>query len=162
MRKRGKIKRMHRYLFPGLELAPMIVERLIRQVPPAAIDHPTHPGRFSPREVVCHLADWEAINLHRLLTGYIGPGDSALDIDEGLRAADENYVERDPFAQAALLASRRALTVCWFRELAAADWDKTFVHTRRGVTTLYEHANLISAHDMYHIHQLSDVVHGYS
>jgi hypothetical protein len=153
---------MHRYLFPALEKSPVVLRRLLAQVPPDALDRPTHPGRFTPREVVCHLSDWEAINLHRLLTGFIGPGDSALDIDEGIRAAEQRYRDKDPAAEAALLESRRALTVGWFRELTPADWEKTFVHTRRGVTTLYDHANLIIAHDVYHIHQLSDVVHGYS
>ena len=57
---------MNAYLFPGLEFGPRIVARLVEQIPAARYDERTNPSRFTLREAVAHLADWEPILRDRI------------------------------------------------------------------------------------------------
>ena len=60
------------YLYKGLKLSPPAVERIIARIPQHAYDTKTDPERFTLREAISHLADWEPINLYRLRQGVDG------------------------------------------------------------------------------------------
>lgn len=146
---------MNPYLFPGLEFGPATIERLIGLIPQNRLDDPLDPGRFGPREIVAHLADWEPILLQRMRTSRETPGATIQAHDEGKLAEDHGYKATDPIEQAASYRMRRAETIAWLRTLGPEDWGKHGVHTERGRQTVYDQANLLLGHDLYHIEQLS-------
>src|SRR5688572_4625284 len=145
---------MHPYLFKGLESGPKTIARLIRMVSKDRLDVPTHPGRFSPREVIAHLADWEPISRGRMQTALATPGATVPDLDEGAIAIEKNYAEWDPEETSEEFIRRRAETIGWLQGLSDEDWTKVAVHSRRGPMTVYDYANLELGHDLYHIAQL--------
>jgi hypothetical protein len=149
---------MHAYLFPGLEAGPKAVRRLIRAVATSEMDRPTHPGRFTPREVVCHLADWEPISRGRMQTAAVSPGSTVLGIDEVERAREMGYSDWDPYEQAEEFIRRRTETVAFLKALPEEDWSKTAVHSERGAMTVYDYANMELGHDLYHLVQLAEVL----
>ncbi len=149
---------MHAYLYPGLEAGPQTIRRLIERIEPADLDRPTHPGRFSPREVVAHLADWEPISRGRMQAAHAMPGTDVPDIDEGARALEMGYADWDPIATAEEFIRRRGETIAWLKALAPEDWQKTAVHSVKGEMTIYDYANLELGHDLYHIVQLAEVL----
>jgi uncharacterized damage-inducible protein DinB len=151
---------MNPYLFPGLEFGPKVVEQLLSRIEPSRFDHPTHQGRFSPREVLAHLADWEPILLARMQATKESGGGTITGIDEGERAIEQNYAKTDPFEQARLFRSRREKTIAWLKTVGEEDWNLTAIHNERGPQTLYDQANMLLGHDLYHIAQLSDVLEG--
>jgi len=79
---------MHAYLYPALSATPDIFSQIIAKVPTDKLDVPTHEGRFTPREVIAHLADWEVIlREERIVAPVQSPGKSVNAYDEGELAA---------------------------------------------------------------------------
>ena len=143
------------YLFKGLELAPSAMERIVRRVPTTAFDERRDPERFSFREAVAHLADWEPINLDRLRRGVAEPGCTVPGYDEGRLAVDRNYAASDPHEQVGRFTEGRKKVISCLRELTQEDWDKVFYHSERGRQTVFEQAVTILGHDMYHLEQFT-------
>jgi hypothetical protein len=147
---------MNPYLFNTLEFGPRTIEWLMERIEPHLLDKPTKPGRFSPREVVAHMADWEPILRGRMQKCLEKSGSEIKGIDEGKRAAEQKYAESDWREQARLFMERRHETAQWLRGLKESDWEKFVVHNERGKQTLYDQANMLLGHDLYHIEQLLD------
>lgn len=57
---------LNNYLLNALEATPEVFERLLRNLSEAEADFRPDAARFSIREVMAHLADWDAIFLERL------------------------------------------------------------------------------------------------
>jgi len=60
-------ERTRHYLLLDLDSAPDVLARMLQGVTdPAVFDARPDPARFTLREMVAHLADWEAVFLRRL------------------------------------------------------------------------------------------------
>jgi len=143
---------------PALELGPHSIKRLLRQVPSEKIDIPTEEGRFTPREVIAHLADWEPVFLQRMQTAKSCPMARVDVYDEAQWAIEHAYGAKDPLAQADLFLQRRKQTIEWLSVLAPDDWKLTFTHPERGEMTIEDQANMLVGHDRYHVEQLTGVL----
>ena len=152
---RAKNQGMNAYLFPALEMTPRLLAKALNRVEPSEQDTPTHPGRFTPREVACHMTDWEPILLDRMRQCVESPGSTLVPYDEGRMAVDNNYAGRDMREEATNFQAERAKTVAWLQTLGTEDWSKSAVHPERGMLTVYDIANMLVCHDVYHLEQLS-------
>lgn len=150
---------MNFYLFPGLEFGPRIVERIIAQIPPARYDEKTNPSRFTLREAVAHLADWEPILRARIEQGIAQPESPIQGIDEAVLAEEKGYGSWDVKEQLAVFTAERAKTIAYLRTLAPEDWDKAVVHNEKGRQTAADQANQFLGHDLYHIDHLTEYIH---
>lgn len=145
---------MNPYLLPVLKLGPTVIERLIRQIDPSKLDQPSHPGRFSPREIVAHLADWEPILQQRIRQTVESPGSMLQVFDEGEMAVAHNYGASDIEDQLRVFAEARKANVAYLETLSEDDWKKSSLHPERGELTAREQAFTEIGHDMYHVEQL--------
>jgi hypothetical protein len=143
------------YLFIVLEFGPKTTARIFDRIPAAQWDVARDPDRFTPREVIAHLADWEPIMLERMEVAQQTPGAAVEVWDEGRMAEEHGYRHLDPQEQLQIWAQRRACTAAWLRRLSPDALSKTFLHPERGVQTIEDQANLLISHDLYHIEQLS-------
>ena len=150
---------MNAYLFPGLEYGPRIVARLVQQLPPGRYDETTNPERFTLREAVAHLADWEPILRSRIEKAVQNPGSPVEGIDEGIRADELDYKTWDVKRQLEVFAEERANTIAYLRSLVPDDWHKTIVHDEKGRQTVSDQANQLLGHDLYHIDHLTEYFH---
>jgi hypothetical protein len=146
---------MNVYLLPGLQSSPIVIERLIRLIPPDQRDLALQPNRFTPREVIAHLADWEPIMLSRVQQSLSQPGSTVEGWDEGVMAIENRYSERNIDEQLAHFAARRMEAIALFQTLAPDQLTRTIIHPERGVMTVDDQISLLLGHDMYHIEQLS-------
>jgi hypothetical protein len=146
------------YLFPGLELAPLTYERLIGAIPELRWDEKIDPDRFTLREAIAHVADWEPILLERLRTAVESPGSAIEAYDEGQRALDMNYNQTAPLEQVGLFRQKRAETVRFLRGLSTEKWSNTFIHPERGEISVADLANMLLGHDHYHLEHLSQLL----
>ena len=146
---------MNPYLKPTLELGPIVVERLIRWIPSERWDEALEEGRFTPREVIAHLADWEPILRGRIQTALEKPGATIEVWDEDMMAREHHYEMSDPAEQCALFTRERSATASLLRSLGTEAWGQTVEHPERGTLSVEDQANLILGHDLYHIEQLS-------
>lgn len=144
------------YLLVGLNLSPVTVERIVARVPEGAYNERRDPDRFTFREAVAHLADWEPINLERIQAGVVSPGSTVMGLDEAQRAVERDYAATDPREQAQLFTARRAATMFYLRTLSDEDCAKINFHSERGRQTVLEQAVSMLGHDVYHLEQFSE------
>ncbi len=149
---------MHAYLFPGLTLSPTVLRRVFALIPEARWDEPAAPDRFTPREVIAHLADWEPIFLVRMKLGVDKPGSEVAVYDEGHRAIEQGYAHSDPRTQLDRFEASRALLVRYLDGLDSAAFQSRFLHPERGEMTVYDQANMLLGHDLYHLEQLTGFI----
>jgi hypothetical protein len=141
---------MHPYLLASLPLSPQAFERLAAHIPERRFDERTDPDRFTFREAIAHLADWEPIFLQRIQAGVDKPGAEIFGMDETQRAIDQRYESWDVKESLRIFAEAREQTVRYLRALTAAQWETTVVHNEKGSMTAYDQANMLLGHDIYH------------
>lgn len=147
---------MNFYLMPSIEFGPIVIKRLLEQISQDRLDEAIHPDRFTPREVIAHLADWEPIMRARLQAAVSQPGSPIQAHDEGQMALDHGYAKTHSAEQAEVFRKERHATAEYLRTLAPEDWKGHAKHPERGVQTVEDLANLLLGHDLYHIEQLSE------
>ena len=142
------------YLFNALETTPELFAALLHGLTDREADFRPVPERFSIREALSHLADWEEIFFQRLQRTRNEDEPFLPDLDEGQLAIDGGYAQRDTLQQLQLFSERRAQTVAFVRELSADDWQRPCHHERAGRLTLEGLTTLIALHDTYHLRQI--------
>ena len=142
------------YLLNTLEFGPLVARRLLALIPSSRWDE-SNGDRFSVREAIAHLADWEPILQGRMKTTVESSGSAIQAYDESVRAEEMNYRALDPWVQIALWQQRRKQTAEWLRARPEGDWSKIGVHSERGEQSLLEQANMLLGHDLYHLEHLS-------
>jgi hypothetical protein len=150
---------MQPYLLPGLEMGPKTIGNLLALMPSNLIDVPTHPGRFTPREVIAHLADWEPIfRDERIRIASTQPGATVVVYDETERAERLNYAATDWKEELEKWASEREKTIELLSSIPREAWQNVVIHPERGEMTLSNLANMLLGHDMYHVSQLVEAL----
>lgn len=146
---------MREDLISALGSSPRIVERLLRVFPKERLDDRPDPDRFTPREVIAHLADWEHVILDRVRVANLRPGSAGPVEDPSERALSHHYGDKDVFHEAEVFESRRRTTIDYLGELNEVDWKKTFIHPEHGDISIRNYMVNIIEHDMYHLDQLT-------
>lgn len=144
---------MHAYLLTGIELSPTAMERLVAVIPDP--DQALTPDRFTPREILAHLADWEPIMRDRISQAVDHPGSNIDAYDEGQMAIDNRYSEKDVAESLATFKSERKRTVEFVKGLRSEVLGNTVTHPERGEMTVLDLTVLLLGHDMYHVEQLT-------
>lgn len=142
---------MHPYLMPSLELTPSILERIVAIAPKDRYDETTDPNRFTLREAIAHMADWEPIFVQRIQAGIKENGAPVMGIDEGQRAIDQKYENWDLQESVRKFRAARQETVRFLRSLTPEQWQSEVVHNEKGRVNAYDQANMLLGHDIYHI-----------
>ncbi|MDX1934102.1 MAG: DinB family protein [Capsulimonadales bacterium] len=116
----------------------------------------TDPDRFRLREVVAHLADWEAIFRERLERIVTEEHPLLLRPDPDERARAQGYATADPHECLLRFAARRTETVAWLRTLETERIERTGHLDRLGDLSLHTLVVLILGHDAYHLRQTAE------
>ena len=143
------------YLLPALRLGPLTVQHLVEAVSESRYDELTDPGRFTLREAVAHLADWEPILLDRIRLAAEQPGSTIVAYDETALCERGGYGSTEPRDQAQLFIARRERTIEYITSALDGRWSNEAVHQGRGPMTVADLVNLLVGHDMYHIEHLA-------
>lgn len=147
---------MDHYLFAGLELGPVLYERLARTVPQRLWDQRVEADRFTLREVLAHMADWEPIFQARMQQAMSEPGSMITAYDESQRAIDLNYGSAKVEASLQAFRQERTATVALLRSICPEQWTQAAIHPERGPMTLASLAAMVLGHDTYHVEQFTD------
>lgn len=146
---------MHPYLMSGLADSVTVIEALFRSIPESRWDERIRPERFSAREVIAHLADWEPILHGRMEAAVANPGAFTPALDEGQMAIENRYDLRDPHEDMRRFAAARQKTIAWLNALPAGAWTAHAMHPEKGRLTVDDMANMFLGHDLYHAEQLA-------
>src|SRR3569833_1407281 len=115
-----------RYLLIGLSATPDVLEALVERIDPAdkVWGYTPDPDRFTLREIVAHLADWDGIFLERIIRTRDEDEPQIEDMDEGQVAIDNDYVNSDPFESMRRFRASREILVQTLRDLDPTHWNK--------------------------------------
>ena len=146
--------RIHDNLLLDLESAPEVLARLLAPIiDPAVYDRRPDPNRFTLREMVAHLADWEVVFLTRLTDTRDRKEAVLQGLDEGQVAIDHDYAHADPAECLGRYRAGRARIVAFLRDLSPEQWARVGQHTELGPVSVEAQVVLIAAHDGYHRQQ---------
>ncbi len=144
-------ERPRAYLLADLQSSPEVLSRLLAGVTdPAVYNRRPDPARFTLREMIAHLADWEGVFLTRLTQTRDEDQPVLLGQDQSQLAIDHDYAHADPLECLARYAAGRRKVVAFLGEITAAQWPRIGTHTEIGPISLEEQMILIAAHDGYH------------
>ncbi len=146
---------MNPYLLKSIGLGPTVVRRLVNLIPDSKIDVALGPDRFTVREVVAHLADWELLFRGRMDRALTRPETSIVVHDEGQRAIEMKYSQSNLDEQLNIFSTQRQKTKLLLHSLTEEELAKCFIHPANGLMSITDQANMLLGHDMYHIEQLS-------
>jgi uncharacterized damage-inducible protein DinB len=145
-----------KYLLDGLAATPVVVDRLLAAAPEADYDRRPDPERFTTREMMAHLADWEPIWLERLtlIRDTDNPPLPNRDPDEW--AARNSYGTADVAEQQARFRAGREKLLALLTALTPEQWERRGTHSAWGPLSMEELAVLVLGHDGYHLRQLAE------
>jgi len=143
------------YLWRGVEFNARVVDFLLRGLPESSPrwDARPDPQRFSLREVVAHLLDYDSVSRERFER--IIREDKPELADWNPTEAAGHYDARDPKHQIEnLLVSRQELAV-WLEGLSDKEWKRAGSRPRVGEISVEEGVALMLGHDAYHLEQIA-------
>ena len=147
-------RRVYRYVKVGLAAMPDVFESLLAGITPETLDARPDPERFTLREAVAHLADWEGVWLDRMQKIQAEERPYLPSYDEGQWAIDHDYAHSDFAYQLAKFRSGRTALVAFLEALPDTAWSRTGQHGDLGSLTLAELAGIVLGHDGYHLQQV--------
>lgn len=130
---------------------------LVADLSPAELHQPEAPGKWSPLEVVAHLADTELVYRYRLRRIVAQPGTAISGYDQDAWARELRYREVDLDETLALIRALRTANLRWLRGLTPGELDRVGVHSERGAESVRHTVSLIAAHDLVHRAQLARI-----
>jgi uncharacterized damage-inducible protein DinB len=113
---------------------------------------PLGPGKWSPRQVVAHLADCELVFGARLRQALADPGSTLLPFDQDVYA--ERYAAYDLAAALATFNAIRAWNLALLTTVSAEDRSKEVTHPERGTMTFWTIVETMAGHDRNHLLRL--------
>jgi uncharacterized damage-inducible protein DinB len=146
------------YLLAALDNTPATLAALLCALGPSdpAWDARPHPDRFSLREVVAHLADWDLIWQDRFARTVAEASPTLARPDAAERGAERGYASADPVESLARFRERRAALTATLRALPEAAWERTAHLERIGDLPLGGLVALALGHDAYHLRQAAE------
>lgn len=148
----------HHYLLPALESAPAALSKLLPDKDDPRWDARPDPERFSLREVIAHLADWDEIFVDRMKRTLMEDRPFLASVDEGALCDERRYGEQDPTANLVRFADNRAQLIEFVRSFKAEDWDRPAHREFVGDVDLFRLVTIVVGHDGYHVKQAADAV----
>ena len=145
-----------RYLLIGLSATPDVLEALTETIAPSdpIWNFTPDPQRFTLREIIAHLADWDGIFLERIIKTRDENEPHIEDLDEGQVAIDHDYKNSNPHDSLGRFRATREILVQTLRDLEPGHWNKV-AHRHFGPITTLHQAVLILGHDGYHTQQIT-------
>lgn len=138
-------------LLRQFEQGPDQLRTIVARAPRTAWDQRPVPGKWSIREVVCHIADFEPINADRIKRVLVEDNPTLFGGDENLFAAGLHYASRDVDEELDLIAVVRKQLARILRNTDVEDFQRTGVHTEAGPLTLESLLERTTRHIPHHI-----------
>ncbi|HKW74387.1 MAG TPA: DinB family protein [Terriglobales bacterium] len=131
------------------------LERLSKTIGPKRIDQPRAPGKWSAREILCHLADCETVFAFRIRQTLAEDRHVIQPFDQDKWA--QNYSGCSPAEALALFSSLRSWNVKLVKKLPKEALSKKVSHPERGEMTLQTIIETMGGHDLNHLKQLEEI-----
>jgi len=130
------------------------LRRIVRETTPEILRRRPAPGRWSPAEIIAHLADAEIVGSYRLrmIIAHNGVPIQAFDQDEW--ATSLRYDVIDPTESVDLFEATRRANLRLLRRVDPRLHENYGMHAERGRETVSHLIRLYAGHDLNHLAQL--------
>jgi hypothetical protein len=122
------------------------------------LDTAPAPGKWSPRQILCHLADSEMVGRDRIMRVAAEDNPTIICYDQDAWAAKLDYAVRDPTEALESFCSTRASNARLLRALPEDAWTRIGTHSTMGQLTLIELVRIYAEHAQSHARQLRAAV----
>jgi uncharacterized damage-inducible protein DinB len=140
----------------GYGSLPTLLENALKGITDAELDARPDPERFTLREVVCHLADWEPIWLERVTRIVKEDAPVLPGYDEEQMVIDNDYAHQSLNSALERFKTGREALVAFLLTCEDDDWNRLGVREGVGEMTLIILSAMILGHDLYHLKQIQD------
>jgi uncharacterized damage-inducible protein DinB len=113
------------------------------------------PGKWSVREIICHLADCEIVFAFRFRQTLAEPHHVIQPFDQDLWA--KNYAAYDAPSALAVFTAVRNFNVQLIASLPPEAFSKPATHPERGTMTFQTIVETMGAHDLNHLGQIEKI-----
>ena len=134
---------------------PRRLGELLDALGPLRLEISPAPGKWSARDIVCHLADTEIAFGFRLRQAMAEDHHVIQPFDQDLWA--KSYSSLDAKLALATFAALRAWNVAFVRSVKPADLVKPVTHPERGTMTFQTIVETMAGHDGNHIKQIEAI-----
>ncbi|HEX3685328.1 MAG TPA: DinB family protein [Bryobacteraceae bacterium] len=131
---------------------PEQLARLAERLGPDGMQRPPAPGKWSPREILCHLADCEIAFAFRLRQALAEPHHTIQPFDQNAWAW--NYGQLDGAAALETFSALRRWNVALIAGAPREAYAKEVTHPERGTMTFQTLIETMAGHDLNHLRQL--------
>jgi uncharacterized damage-inducible protein DinB len=138
-------------LIENYACGPELLREAVRRTPVSGWDATPIAGKWSIRQVVCHLADGEIVYADRMKRVLAEDHPTFFDADPDKFEAALHSQKRPPDAELAVIAAIRHHMLPILRSCKNADFDRRGVHSTDGSLTLAMLLERITTHIPHHI-----------
>lgn len=131
------------------------LKSLLHTLGPERVQRPRAPGKWSPRQIACHLADCEIVFSYRLRQALAEVRHEVQPFDQDQFA--KTYGAYDAAAALAVFSALRAWNLALLRSLPSEAFEKRLFHPERGEMVFRELVETMGGHDLNHLRQLEAV-----
>ena len=141
-----------------IETTPLELHRLAGRIGAARLTTPRAPGKWSAREILCHLADCEIVFAFRLRQALAEDHHVIQPFDQEKWAPP--YQSLDAHAALATFEQLRNWNLALLANVTASQLAKPVVHPERGEMTFETIVETMAGHDLNHVKQLEEIAGG--
>jgi uncharacterized damage-inducible protein DinB len=134
---------------------PRRLAQLVDSIAPERLETPPAPGKWSARDILCHLTDCEMVFGFRFRQTLAEDHHVIQPFDQDLWA--KSYSAFDARLALAALSALRTWNVALVRSVKPADRLKPVTHPERGAMTFQTIIETMAGHDRNHIKQIEAI-----
>jgi uncharacterized damage-inducible protein DinB len=138
-------------LLKHYENGPDLLKTAIAGLPEDQFDQTPVPGKWSIRQVVCHIADFEPVYADRMKRVIVEDNPTMFGGDPDVFAAGLHYDKRNVHEELELIAAVRRQMAVILRNSDVEDFQRTGVHSEAGPLTLETLLERITRHVPHHL-----------
>jgi hypothetical protein len=112
-------------------------------------------GKWTPNEIIGHLADGEWVYGYRLKLILSEDNPVILGMNQGLWVTAQRHNERDPSELVEMFRTMREFNLALWNSLSPADLKRTGQHNERGPESLTLMLRMLAGHDLSHLDQIA-------
>ncbi len=131
----------------------------VRALGPERIEKSLAPGKWTAREIVCHLADCEIVFSYRLRQALAEDHHVIQPFDQDKFA--KVYAAYDAPAALAVFSALRRWNISFIHAVPADTFSKRVKHPERGEMTFKDIVETMGGHDLNHVKQLEAIAAGH-
>ncbi|HJP72155.1 MAG TPA: DinB family protein [Candidatus Limnocylindria bacterium] len=145
-------------LLKTLRGTPVVLERLVGDVPDEALRARPAPGEWAIIEVVAHLADTDERSIGRMRRMLTEDEPMLQPYDQAALAIERDYIAMDDAEQLARFSSLRAEQVAMLEGLDEAGWSRAGIHGEHGRVTVQQLTAHTAGEDGDHLAQIARLI----